>query len=367
MGTNQELATLEHPGEPRLAALSKAGGRLVTAGGRSIRIWNLGGTGEKQVLAGHLNAVAGLAFSSDGKMLASTSAASKVKVRDLAQGTTVRTLDLAGPVQALAFSPDGELLATGDWTGNLQIWQTASWQDQPVLDHGLGEFVWSCAFSPDGNRFAAGGAGGVAVWRLAKERPEAAAHFKPALQLLARPTKAFTRTLAFSPRNDLLAWVDHANHCPELHLWGVRRSQPLAFPPVEVAGSIHSLAFSPDGGRLMAVNPEHTTDVWDVDTLKKAFSFGSADPADTDNGEAPGSIVAASRDGNRLATQSARAVTVWDLKTRKLVLALPEGRATAWSLAWSPDGEQLAVGSSDGEVAIWHFRGIQALLAEIGL
>jgi WD40 repeat protein len=364
---NREVATLRHPGSPLFAGFSARGTRLVSADVRSVRIWNLQGTGEKQVLPGHVNGVPGLAFSPDGKLLVSCSADRTVRIRDLAHGETVRTLELAGPVQAIAFSPDGSLLATGDWAGNLRIWQVGSWHDQPVLLHGLGNNPWCVAFSRDGKYFGAAGLSGVAIWRI---RPNPTATAKgPALglQLIARPTGRYTRTLAFSPQNDQVAWADGTEDPKGVHLWDLGAGRPHAFPPIRLVGDILSLAFSPDGRHLIGINPERTGEMWNLETGEKEFSFGGGELVEKDSGLALGSVIALSPDGTRFASQSGRSATVWDLRTRRLLLALPEERGITWSLAWSPRGDQLAVGSSDGEVILWKLPQVRRQLAEIGL
>jgi WD40 repeat protein len=76
---------------------------------------------------------------------------------------------------------------------------------------------------------------------------------------------------------------------------------------------------------------------------------------------------ALSPDGAWLAVGGDKAVTVWDINKRELLLALPEERGTIWSLAWSPDKHWLAVGSSTGSLVIWDLPRIKTDLARIGL
>jgi WD40 repeat protein len=55
------------------------------------------------------------------------------------------------------------------------------------------------------------------------------------------------------------------------------------------------------------------------------------------------------------------------MDSRKLLAALPEDDSKVWALALSPDGERLAVGLSDGNLAIWHLPQVQRHLAALGL
>jgi WD40 repeat protein len=76
---------------------------------------------------------------------------------------------------------------------------------------------------------------------------------------------------------------------------------------------------------------------------------------------------ALSPDGAWLAVGGDQAATVWDLNKRELLFALPEGRGTIWSMAWSPDKRLLAVGSSHGGLALWNLPAINSEQSRIGL
>ena len=60
-------------------------------------------------------------------------------------------------------------------------------------------------------------------------------------------------------------------------------------------------------------------------------------------------------------------MSVWDMASRKLLAALPENDSKVWALALNPDGDRLAVGLSDGSLAIWHLSQVQHHLAALGL
>ena len=100
-------------------------------------------------------------------------------------------------------------------------------------------------------------------------------------------------------------------------------------------------------------------ETWDTRTARRVSSFGRASKL-----AAP----AASPDGQWLATEAdPLTVSLWSSKPGTQVFSLPQESGTIWSLAWSPDGERLAVGLADGGLAIWNVRRIQAQLAQIGL
>jgi WD40 repeat protein len=366
LAANRPVAALQHPGGPFALALSPDGNTLFAVSPRSVRIWDLRAPGEKLVLPGHAGGVPGVAFSPNGRLLASAGKDDSVKVWDPVTGEKVKKLALRGKAQALAFSPDSRTLATADWAGDLRLWDVPEhwhlpWKDQTVPKHGLGNAIWSVAFSRDGTWFAASGKGGLRVWRVLR-RAEGAA---PQGLLLQLPPKVVDdekiTALCFSPDSKRLAWVSRGKEdtghsiclcdLPDVEVW--RRL------PAGPHGPVLPLAFFPDSRHVTFVgDKEVPVEVWDVVRGQEVASYGSEELV-SGNG-----IIALSADGARLASSGNRTVTIWDTESHKLLLALPEERSSVWALAWSPDRERLAVGSSDGGLVIWNIGKIRAQLRE---
>ena len=81
-----------------------------------------------------------------------------------------------------------------------------------------------------------------------------------------------------------------------------------------------------------------------------------------------GTRVAASRDGEWLAaTVPMQDIQLWNVREGKLVTTLPVVEGEIWDLAWSPDGNHLGVGLSDGSVAIWNIPVVRGQVATLGL
>src|SRR5262249_43139899 len=158
---------------------------LLTSSADVIKVWSPGATAEKSTLIGHGGQVTGVAFSPDGKLLASCGGHdSTVVLWDTLTGRRVRSFPSAvSYTQSVAFSPDGRILATaerGVRAGELEFWDVASGEKLLALRHVLGgETV---AFSPDGRYVASCGRRGVTLWQM-KRQPPAAVDPKPLLEL----------------------------------------------------------------------------------------------------------------------------------------------------------------------------------------
>src|SRR5262249_35169506 len=144
-------------------AFSPAGKVLASAGDDdgTVKLWDMPSAQQARILKGHTGRVACVAFSANGRTLASGSDDTFIKLWDGATGKELRTLDGhdASAVLSVAFSPDGKVLASrGGYDGAVKLWDVATGDERATLKGQTGEFVFM-AFTADGRTLATASAG----------------------------------------------------------------------------------------------------------------------------------------------------------------------------------------------------------------
>jgi serine/threonine protein kinase/sugar lactone lactonase YvrE len=144
-------------------------GKLVASGGtgKVIHLWSVATGREHNRLHGHKGAVYGLAFSPDGQTLASGGWDKILRIWDVSTGDVQRKFEgHAEDIWSVAFSPDGRLVATGSGDHTVKLWDVETGRELATF-RGHTSAVHAVAFAPDGRRVAAGCRDGVVkVWQV---------------------------------------------------------------------------------------------------------------------------------------------------------------------------------------------------------
>jgi WD40 repeat protein len=336
-----------------------------------------------------------VAFSPDGKTLASTRGDGTVILWDVQSGQQLGE-PLRGhdnwEVNSIAFSPNGKILASGDWNGTVILWDVQSRQPVGLPLRGHDVWVSSVAFSPDNKTLALGnGDGMIILWdtRSGQQLGEPlAGHddqvsevaFSPdgktlasisqygtvilwdtrSSQVIAEPLESYddgVSEVAFSPDGKTVALGGYDDTVGIITLWDIQNGQQLGEPLGGHGEWVSSLAFSPDGKILASGGDDLTVILWDVQSGQQV-----GEPLKGHNARI--SSIAFSPDGKILASGDWNGtVILWDVQSRQPLgqplMGHDDGQV--FSIAFSPDGKTLASGDWEGTVILWDVQSRQPL------
>lgn len=278
-------------------AFSLDGKTLVSQSNGSIRSWEPSTARQLHLLGGN-GSLNRFALSSDSQTVAFAErwGDKAIRLYDLAAGKEVRRLPghEAG-VWSLAFSPDGRILASGgfneqDQDGRVHLWDVITGRQLHVL-RGHKHYVYELAFSSDG-KILASGSDTVRLWDVATGK---------ALLCFQQEVMG-PRSLTFSPDGKTLAFVDQRD---VLRVWEVAVAKEIFAVPLKNGWGVAGLAFSPDGRTLGSGFSTGIVRLWDVPTAKAVL--------DLPGHEGRVNTLAFSHNGKTLASGSHdTSVLIWD-------------------------------------------------------
>ena len=344
------LARLTHPAtlmkghtdQAHDLAFSPNGKMLASVGwDKTLRLWDASSGAQLGRPVRHPDQVDAVAFSPDGRLVATACRDKAVRLWNATTGQQRSRVLLGhtGAVEDVAFSPDGHLVASASRDKTVRLWNAATGRPLGTLTGHKGT-VAGVAFSPDGTVIAtASWDKTVRLWSTTSGRP---------LGMLTGH-KDIVTGVAFSPDGRTLA---SSSLDGTVRFWNVASRQALGDPLSVTASGVRGLAFSPDGKTLATADADKTVRLWDVDNRQPRDQPLLGHTNDV-------GAVAFSPDGQHLASASwDGSLRLWSMAdTYSVSRPLLDNADIILDVAYSPDGRTLASASGDGMVRLWKVPG----------
>ncbi|MEB3231699.1 MAG: TIR domain-containing protein [Leptolyngbyaceae bacterium] len=303
----------------------------------TINLWNME-TAEVLPLKGHQESVNSISFSPDSTVLASASSDQTIKLWDVATGKERQTLTgHTSSLRDISFSPNGKVLASASNDQTVKLWDVATGTELKTLS-GHQSGIWHISFSPDGKTLVSvsdaddGQSSTLKVWDVETggERYSITGH------------QGSVSDIRFSPNGKILAT---ASADKTIKLWDVATGEELG-TLVGHHDGVGSIRFSPDGKLIASGSWDKTIKLWDVATGEGKLTLTGHQDQVWD--------IRFSPDGKTLATASADAtIKLWKVATGEELSTLKGHEDEVWSIDFSPDGTQIASGGEDSTIKLW--------------
>lgn len=285
-----------------------------------------------KTIKGHTRILNSVAYSPDGRRLASASADYTLKLWDPADGSQVKTFKgHTNFVNSVAFSPDGKKLVSASEDSTVKVWDIESGACTATF-RGHRDGVWSAAFFPDGERLASGGADGtVRFWRIGSRKPDR----------VIKAHAGYVNSVAISPDGKHVASGSAGNN---VKVWNAETGAAGATLEGH-KGGVNAVRFSHNGANLASGSDDGTAKVWRISDGLCLMTYTHLQPVFA-VAFSPDDIYVFSGSGDRT-------VNAWDALRGDLVRTFSGHTAAVKSITVSPDSQFMASAGFDKSIKVW--------------
>jgi WD40 repeat protein len=283
---------------------------------------------------GPVDFVHSLAFSPDGKRVATGGSAANMSVWNIENGQNVfsvkspfRQSGIMSSLTVVAYAPHGQRIVSGARDGKVNVWNAGTGDLLNSLDGGC-SYIEAVAFSKDSKRIVSGSDGKIKIWDA-----------NTGALIRSIQVESYVRSVAFSPDGNQIA---SGYLSRPVQIWNAFTGD-LVQTLSETAGPV---AYSTDGDLLATGTDDGTMRIWNTATWTEFRVLSGHEKTIRS--------VAFSTDGNQIVSGSNdKTARMWDVKTGKLIQILQGHEREVTSIAFSRDGLSLVTGSYDKKIKVW--------------
>jgi WD40 repeat protein len=338
-------------------AISPDGKQIISSSrDNTLRRWDVS-TGKQigEPLNGHKGSVFSVAFNRDGTKIVSGSRDKTLQLWDASNGKPIDKpfVGHEDEVWSVAFSPNGQKIVSGSSDHTLRLWDTKKHQKILPTFRGHLDGVNSVAFSPDGQKIVSGSDDKtLRLWDANNGKPlRNPITGKPIAPLVGHEKEVLS--VAFSPDGQKIVSGSRDN---TLRLWDASNGEQIGQPLTGHVDAVYSVAFSPDGKWIISGGDDKTLRLWDISTEQLSQPWYG-------HTKAVWSVVF-NRDGTKIVSSSSdKTLRLWDASNGKPLrnpitdkpIAPSVGHTTAvYSVVFSPNGKKIVSASGDKTLRLWN-------------